>query len=192
MSTKIRSAVVRLLVSAGCVIVMASCGGEMLRTGRSPMYLVVNGVSAGGSSGFLMSDVQVEGSVVNDPATVSVSSIAKNLDAVTTPVNTITLTRYHVDFRRADGRNTPGVHVPYGFDGALSVTVPPSGTASVVFVLVRHQAKEEPPLRNLRNQGDQALISTIAEITLYGHDQNGNEVTVVCRMDVHFGDFADP
>ena len=43
----------------------------------------------------------------------------------TTPsvVNDITLTRYHVTFSRADGRNTPGVDVPYGFDGGLTFTV---------------------------------------------------------------------
>jgi len=35
------------------------------------------------------------------------------------------------------------------------------------------------------------FISTIAEITFYGHDQNGNEVSVTGRMDVQFGDFAD-
>ena len=27
------------------------------------------------------------------------------------------MTRYRVEFRRTDGRNTPGVDVPYGFDG---------------------------------------------------------------------------
>ena len=37
--------------------------------------------------------------------------------------NFITVTRYHVEFRRTDGRNTPGVDVPYAFDGAGTVTV---------------------------------------------------------------------
>ena len=45
---------------------------------------------------------------------------------------------------RADGRNTPGVDVPYGFDGALTATV--SGSTTVGFELVRHIAKEEAPL----------------------------------------------
>ena len=37
-------------------------------------------------------------------------------------VNFITITQYHVNFVRSDGRNTPGVDVPYPFDGALTAT----------------------------------------------------------------------
>ena len=39
--------------------------------------------------------------------------------------------------------------------------------------------------------GGQGFISTIAEITFYGRDQNGNEVSVTGRIDVQFGDFGD-
>ncbi len=94
-------------------------------------------------------------------------------------------------FRRSDGRNTPGVDVPYGFDGAATTTISPGGTGSVSFDLIRHQAKLEPPLRNLVGFGGLGFISTIAEITFYGHDQNGNELIVTGSMDVQFGDFAD-
>ena len=67
------------------------------------------------------------------------------------PTNAITITRYHVSYRRADGRNTPGVDVPYAFDGAVTVTI--SGTAATVvgFQLVRIEAKEEAPLVQLRS-----------------------------------------
>ena len=63
--------------------------------------------------------------------------------------------------------------------------------ATVAFELVRHQAKLEPPLKNLVGLGGQGFISTIAEITFYGRDQNGNEVSVTGWIDVQFGDFAD-
>ena len=53
-----------------------------------------------------------------------------------TPNNYITVTGYHVTYIRADGRNTPGVDVPYPFDGAITVTVV-DGTASAGFILVR-------------------------------------------------------
>ncbi len=36
-----------------------------------------------------------------------------------TTANFITVDRYHVTFIRSDGRNKPGVDVPYPFDGAL-------------------------------------------------------------------------
>ena len=67
-----------------------------------------------------------------------------------TEVNAITITRYHVEYIRADGRNTPGVDVPYGFDGAVTVTV--SATTTFGFQLVRVVAKEESPLVQLKNQ----------------------------------------
>jgi hypothetical protein len=211
MSTRtILSTVGRLAVAAAGVITLASCGSEMLRTGRAPMTLVVSNMEGtpgkGGSVGaFLLSDVQilvdqtVNGvttkvpSVVNDSATATIQSMAKSQDpkALTSDLNTITLTRYHVEFRRTDGRNTPGVDVPYGFDGGLGVSIGPNSSQQVAFEIVRHQSKLEPPLKNLAGGGGLAFISTIAEVTFYGHDQNGNEVSVTGRMDVQFGDFAD-
>jgi hypothetical protein len=202
------STVVRLLAGAACVLSSVSCGGELLRTGRSPVYLVVTNMSASASGGgttssFLLSDVQVlveetVGGVTvqiptttNDNATATITVNPKNPDVATTAMNSVTLTRYHVDFRRTDGRNTPGVDVPYGIDGGLGVTISPNQPAQVAFEIIRHQAKLEPPLRQLRGFGGLVLISTIAEITFYGRDQNGNELTVTTRMDVQFGDFAD-
>ena len=204
MSTRmILSMAGRFVGAAACVISLASCGGEMLRTGRSPVYLVVESIEAGAQGGtpaaFLISDVRLDdGSVFNDNVSLTLRSLEKNPDATAAPVNTITLTRYRVDFRRTDGRNTPGVDVPYGFDGGLSVSVAPNSSATVSFEVVRHQAKLEPPLKNIaafsaagRSLSGLGFLSTIAEITVYGRDQNGNEVSVAARLDVHFGDFAD-
>jgi hypothetical protein len=203
------STLVRLVAGAAMVMSTAGCGGELLRASRSPVYLVVRNVvgqpggGAGEASTFLLSDVEViveqdiNGQKVrvptyfNDSATVTVGAELKNPTLAATAVNSVTLTRYHVTFRRTDGRNTPGVDVPYSIDGAAGVTVSPGSTADVVIDLVRHQAKLEPPLRNLRSAGGQIFISTIAEITIYGRDQNGNEISTTAAMDVRFGDFAD-
>jgi hypothetical protein len=183
----------RLLVGGACLLASASCGSEMLRTGRSPMLLVVEGVNttaggngSGGAS--LHSDVEP---VIDDIVTVTVRSLPKNPDVSTTVINTVSLTRYHLEYRRTDGRNRPGVDVPYGFDGGLSGSIPPNGASDFAFVIVRNQAKLEPPLKNLVSLGGLAIVSTIAEITLYGHDQNGNEISVSARVDVHFTDYAD-
>jgi hypothetical protein len=208
MSTRnVFSMVGRLLVGAACVISAAGCGGELLRTGRAPVYLVVMNMSAqaggGTSSGFLLSDVVIlvdetvggvtrqVPTIVNDNATASIRVDLKNPSVTAAPMNTVTLTRYRVNFRRTDGRNTPGVDVPYGFDGGLGVSITAGSTQPVVFEIVRHQAKLEPPLKNLQGLGGLGFISTIAEVTFFGHDQNGNEVTVTGRLDVQFGDFAD-
>jgi hypothetical protein len=110
---------------------------------------------------------------------------------VPSPINSITITRYRVEFRRTDGRNTQGVDVPFAFDGAATVTVPANGSAEVVFEVVRNQAKLESPLSNLRGGGGSLIISTIAEVTFFGRDQAGNEVTASGTLSVNFADFAD-
>jgi hypothetical protein len=104
------------------------------------------------------------------------------------PNNSITLTQYHVQYVRSDGRNTPGVDVPFAFDGGLTATV--SGTATIGFTLVRVQAKEEAPLKALAFGGGGETITTVAQVTFYGHDQTGREVSVSGNIEVTFSDFA--
>jgi hypothetical protein len=87
--------------------------------------------------------------VFNDTVTATHALQREEPVATATLINAITLTRYHVEFRRTDGRNTPGVDVPFGFDGGLGVTIGPGTIAQVAIELVRHQAKLEPPLKNL-------------------------------------------
>lgn len=199
----------RLALAMAALVPAVSCGGELLRTGRSPVFLTITKVEAakgddtGTFTSFLLSDVQtlVEVSsggvttkvptIFNDNAQLTIRVDAKNQTIETNAINAVTLTRYHVTFRRADGRNTPGVDVPYAFDGALGATVDAGGSAEIGLELVRHQAKLEPPLRNLIGLGGLGFISTMAEITVYGHDQNGNEMTATGALDVQFGDFAD-
>jgi len=178
----------------------ASCG-DVARTGQSPVMLVIQQLSAasgGGSTfgGFLLSDVLTAGSVTNDSGRATLALRLKDpgpAGAPTTPstLNAVTISRYRVRFERTDGRNTPGVDVPYGFDGGVTVTVPESGSADVVFDLVRHQNKSESPLINLRSNGGQQIISAIAVVTFYGRDLAGNEIEVTGNIQVNFSDFAD-
>ena len=85
---------------------------------------------------------------------------------------------------------TPGVDVPYGFDSAVTFTVAPGQTASAGFELVRHIAKEEAPLVSLAANDD--LITTIAQVTFYGKDHAGNDVTASGSIGITFGNFGDP
>jgi hypothetical protein len=57
---------------------------------------------------------------------------------------------------------------------------------------VRAQAKLEAPLKALRNGGGAIAISTIADVTFYGTDQNGNTVSVTGSISVNFADWGDP
>ena len=180
----------------------ASCGSTV-RDGTGTSFLIVSSLEAASGAepdeygGLLQSDVIT---VVNDSPTVfnDTGRVTMRLGlkdpgpagspAQPTQNQAITVTHYRVRFIRADGRNTPGVDVPYGFDGAFTLTV--SGESTATFQLVRHVAKAEAPLGALANNF--TVISTIAEITFFGHDLTGHEVSAVGRITVEFGNFADP
>jgi hypothetical protein len=100
--------------------------------------------------------------------------------------------RYEVRYFRSDGLNEEGVDVPFRISGGLSVLVPADGEAEVAIVLVRHQAKFEPPLSNLRGAfGGENVLSTTAEITLHGRTTAGQAVSTRGFVRINFADFAD-
>jgi hypothetical protein len=183
-----------------CALLLPSCS-KAIRTGQSSSYLVLSSMTAtkgGGSnstaSSSLSSDVLTlvpaktgTPTVFTDSGTATFELQMKDTLDGPTPNNAITLTQYHVKYIRADGRNVQGVDVPYEFDGGLGVTISTSG--SVSFTLVRLQAKTEAPLAALVNNFQ--VISTIAEVTFYGHDQTGRAVSVTGRIDVDFSDWGD-
>lgn len=201
------------------LIVAAALGtsacGEVARSGRSPGYLILDaldgatGIKPDEFVGNVLSDVitnvkvkigeteTLVPTVFNDVGRGSFRIGLKNpgpsaQPTAASPLNAITITRYRITYKRTDGRNTQGVDVPYAIDGGMTITVPENGTAQGVFDLVRHAAKEEAPLRALRQSGGANLISTIADITFYGADQAGNEVSVSGSLSITFGDFGDP
>lgn len=184
------------------VVTLIGCG-ELTRQGTASSYLIVealegaSGAESGEFAGELESDVVTvvngTGTVFQDVGRVTLSLALKDPGPAgspdaPSPNNRITVNRYRVRYIRSDGRNTPGVDVPYGFDGAVTVTV--SERTSATFALVRAQAKAEAPLAALAN--NPVIISTIADITFYGHDQTGREVSTTARINVHFGNWADP
>jgi hypothetical protein len=176
-----------------------SACGQLNSTGRSPSYLFVDllqaasGATPGTFSTALQSDVQTKGTIYEDPGKVTLRVALKDITppAAPTDTNAVTVTRYHVSFRRSDGRNTPGVDVPYAFDGAATGTFDSQG-GSLVFILVRAQAKLESPLAGLVGGGGAIVLSTLADVTFYGQDQNGNQVSVTGTISVNFADWADP
>jgi hypothetical protein len=190
---------IRRVVVLGLMLATAAGCSSTVREGRAPVYLVLvsleaaSGAEPDAMQNTLQSDVQTDGGVFEDPGRVAVRLQLKDpTSGAISPTNAVTLTRYRVDFRRSDGRNTPGVDVPYGFDGAATATVSGNDATAMTFVMVRAQAKLEAPLRNLRLGGGAGLISTIAEVTFYGKDQAGSDVSVTGSISVNFADWADP
>ena len=189
----------------------ASCGEFVRSQGRSPSQVVIQslqGARGNTPTEFaspLISDVETIvttpdpcttdrpcPTIFNDVGQVTMSLILKDpgqtgAPSAPTELNTVTFSRYRVEYRRSDGRNTPGVDVPFPIDSALTFTVPSSGSVSASFELVRNAAKSEAPLRNLRGGGTN--IATIADVTFYGRDQAGNDVSATGSLGVNFGDF---
>jgi hypothetical protein len=186
----------------GAALIGTSACSDTVREGRSPAYLIIQQIDAASAaeeddfSNELSSDVQTHGGVFEDLGRATFRLALRDIGPVGSPAsptsnNFITVNRYTVSYRRTDGRNQPGVDVPYAFEGAGTVTV---GAADVAmsFVLVRAQAKLEAPLMNLRGGGQSVLIGTIADVTFYGKDQTGNDVSVTGSIAVNFADWADP
>jgi hypothetical protein len=204
---RIRYALPVLLAAA---LGSASCGSTV-RQGRSPVYLIMDSLTAqrGGLSGTfsnpLTSDVITNvttpapcsatspcPTIFSDPAQVVLRVAPKDVTNPVAPTtnNDVTVTRYHVSYRRADGRNTQGLDVPFAFDGGVTGTIPGAGgTVTLPFELVRSVAKKETPLVNLISSP--TVVTTIAEVTFYGRDQTGNEVIVTGLITIDFGNFGD-
>jgi hypothetical protein len=202
-------------ISATCLVLatLASGCGEVARQGRSPAQIVIQslqGAPGATPTAFgnpLLSDVETIvtspapcaatnpcATFFNDLGQVTMSIVLKDpgnpgVTAAPSALNQVTITRYRVQYRRADGRNSPGVDVPLGIDSAVTFTVPSEGTVSAAFELVRNVAKREPPLLALRTNGN--IISTIADVFFYGRDQAGNDISASGSMTVNFGNFAD-
>jgi hypothetical protein len=191
-----RTAIVLAFIAA---VGAAGCG-DVARQGTGSSYLILNQLDAASGAepnrfgGTLNSDVLT---VVDNSPTIfndlgrARFTLAMKDPTITNPstANFITISRYRVRYVRSDGRNTPGVDVPYPFDGAVTATISDSET-TVGFELVRHIAKVEAPLGALVN--NLVIISTIAEITFFGQDQTGREVQVMGKILVDFGNFGDP
>ena len=193
---------VRLVGLTMCLAgVAAGCGGDVLRQDRSPVSLVIESLAGasgatGGTefSGTLQSDVITvvddRPTIFSDSGRVIMSFVMKDILSTPSTMNAVKIERYRITFRRSDGRNTPGVDVPYPFDSAVTFTIAPGGTVTQGFELIRHVAKSEAPLAAL--QISPTVISTVADITFYGHDLAGNELSASGSLGIQFGNFADP
>jgi hypothetical protein len=199
-----------LLGFAALVAGSLSCG-DAVRDSRSPVFLVIDtltgsrgNVSPGPSTTTLVSDVITNittpapctttspcPTIFSDSGSVTLRAPLKDVINAVAPTtnNEVTISRYHVEYTRADGRNTPGVDVPFGFDGAVTGTISAGGALTLGFELVRNVAKQESPLAQLRTSPN--IITAIARVTFYGQDRVGNNVSVTGQIQIDFGNFGD-
>lgn len=182
-------------------LVLSGCTPDFAEQGEAPVLMVVTsiaGESGGGGTGsgigsVLFADVRTDdGTTFNDNATISVEVLPKNPRAGTSasPFNDVIVEQYRVTFRRTDGLNREGVDVPFSFSGPVSIRVAVGGTGAASIVIVRHTAKLESPLSNVRQFGGLDILTTFAEITVFGRTIAGDAVEASGRLEVHFADFG--
>jgi hypothetical protein len=197
-------------IGFGALVASSVSCGSVVRQGTSPVYLQIVSLSGqrGGLDGDftnpIPSDVVTNvttpapctptspcPTVFSDPGQVVMQAVLKDVTSPTgpTPNNDVTITRYRVSYRRADRRNTPGLDVPFPFDGATTGTIRVGSASTLPFELVRVVAKKETPLVNLANSA--TVVTTIAEVSFFGADQVGREVTVTGLIQVNFANWGD-
>lgn len=137
-------------------------------------------------------------SVFNDNGVVTLRAFPKDRAQLVSAINNVTFERYRVTYIRTDGRNVQGVDVPYPFDGVANFNLPVGGEeVERGFIVVRHQAKLEPPLVQLKQVtsdgggGGGLILSTIAQIEFFGHDNAGRSVKVTGYLNVVFANFGN-
>jgi hypothetical protein len=193
--------VTRKFITLACIAALAAAaaGCGVAEQGRAPVVLRMDALDAqpGGEStygGYLHSDVVTNGARFNDIGRVTLSLVLKDPGApgvANTPseLNTVTVTRYRVAYKRTDGRNTQGVDVPYAFDSGMTVSVPTGSAVQQTFDLVRVSAKFEAPLAALASNGQ--VLDLIADVTFYGKDMHNNDVAVTGSIGITFANYAD-
>jgi hypothetical protein len=188
---------ITLAFIAALAAAAAGCG--VAEQGRAPVVLRIDALDAqpGGSStfgGYLHSDVITNHTILNDVGRVTLSLVLKDPGApgvANTPseLNTITVTRYRVVYKRTDGRNTQGADVPYAFDSGMTVSIPTGSAVQQTFDLVRVSAKIEAPLAALAV--NRQALDMIADVTFYGKDMHNNDIMATGSIGITFADFGD-
>ena len=193
-------------------LVVAGCTPDWATQNNTPFILEIADITNGDGEKPILSDVASDtGSIINDEALVTINAFRKNNNPTlgTSPVEHIYLETYEIRYFRTDGRNTEGVDVPHRITGPMNSvrfhTPGPGGDgeveATVSLTIVRHQAKLEPPLLNLRafqvsdagapNLAGAGVLTVVAEITIHGRTVQGGVLRAVGRAQVTFANFAD-
>jgi hypothetical protein len=196
-----------MAVVAAIALASGGCVPDWASQNDAPYILEIGSITNADGTLPILSDVSFP--VINDNAVVNVNIFRKNNNASlgTSAVEHVYLKRYEVRYLRTDGRNVEGVDVPHRVSGALgNIRLHTPAAADEVevpvqIVIVRHQAKVEPPLKNLQGGvlGDTNLgvlpqgfvLTMIAEVTIHAETVQGRAMEAKGFVDVSFADFPD-
>ena len=192
----------KLLVLIIAALALASCQAKE-DDSTSASFLVItsltgNDLAGKAGSTTVFSDVITNGSIINDSAVAVVTALTYNPTEdseehdITYYMNVI-VDQVDVEFMRTDGKNTEGVDVPYHFSQPMNMLVEVDKTASIPFILIRHVAKMESPLIQLRDfPSEEFVLQLVAKVTMHGKDLAGHRIAPVSGyLTVWCANFAD-
>jgi hypothetical protein len=192
----------KIMAILSVVLLLFSCNPLENET-ESDSLLVVQSLTGtdidGNTANYLQSDVQRidedtgQAYITADSAkaTLKVSLLDPTSGLQSSQYNNVTINRYVVSYSRADGQNTPGVDLPYSFEGSLSVQLDVGSTATIAFIIVREVAKLEPPLINLIEGGEEGVLQVTAKVDFYGQDMVNNKVKATGYLSIFFANYTD-
>ncbi len=186
---------ITVIVSA--ILLLYSCN-PIEDDSRSPSMLIIESIQGydrdAKAASYLDSDViKFNNTVTADVGSATVR--AETLDPAplmgTSSFNDILVTRYTVSYSRTDGKNVPGVDVPYPFEGSLSALVKVGSTTTFSFIVVRAVAKLEQPLIKLADSRAEGVLQVTAKIDFYGQDMTNNKVKATGYLTIYFANYVD-
>lgn len=195
MKLKIFGLIIMVLAMTAC---NTGCNAlENKSTSASMLQLVsLTGKDLQGNEGSttVFSDVIFENSIINDNGVAALAAYPLDpLILEPSPYMEVMVDQIDIDFKRTDGRNVEGVDVPFRFTQPMSMLVPFGTGANIPFVLIRHAAKLEAPLLELREWVNQEkILQLVAIVTIHGKDLGGHRVAPVTgNLSVWCANFAD-
>jgi hypothetical protein len=186
-----------IIVIVSAVLLFTSCNPIENKSKSASMLTVENlqGTDSNGqAASYLQSDVlKSDSTVTADTAAATLSAASLDPDPLmgTSQYSDILVTRYTVSYSRTDGKNVPGVDVPYPFEGSLSVLVKSGSSATFSLIVVREVAKLEPPLVALADSRAEGVLQVTARIDFYGQDLARRTVTATGYLAIFFANYAD-
>ena len=182
------------------ILLVAMMGCNALEKGTlSATRLVIknitgNDVAGKAGSSIIFSDVlSGTGSIANDNATIDVTAaLLDGTTEKTTFYPNVVIDQVDIKYSRTDGRNVEGKDVPYGFSQPVSIYVEVGATVQFSVVVLSPNAKQESPLLELRDLGQEKILQLNANLTIYAKDMAGKRLEPVSRtVTIFCCNFAD-
>jgi hypothetical protein len=179
------------MTALGLLVGLSGCTPDYVTDNAATVNLIIAAINGGAQLDSDVRNGEFSTFVCEDEVEVAVAVRNKNPNAPAPNVpSAVIIKSYEVRYFRSDGRGTEGVDVPYRITGnlTLAVDVQNSGTSTFPLEVVRRQAKVEPPLSSIFQT---ALLTVMAEVTLYGETVSGQTVSAKGRLQIDFADFGD-